>query len=74
MGDDSLGGDSDNQSIFGGVVFILVLSDESLSGEVVGFTLSSSFEFGLESHEICFVLDELDESHVVDIKNYINIK
>ena len=64
LGDDSGAGESDDESVFGGVVFVLILLDESLSGEVVGFTGVSSFEFGLVTHEICFVLDNFDECHL----------
>jgi hypothetical protein len=47
------------------------LDDESLSGIIVSFSLSSSLEFGLESHEISFVLNDLNEGHFVVVK--INI-
>ena len=64
LGDDSSIGDSGNQSILGGIIFIFVLLDESFPGIVVGFALSSPFEFGLEAHEISFVLNKLDEGHL----------
>lgn len=63
LGDDPVVGDSGHKSVLGGIVFVLVLEDESLAGEVVGLALSSSLEFGLEAHEIGFVLDELNEGH-----------
>jgi hypothetical protein len=47
------------------------LDDESLSGIIVSFSLSSSLEFGLESHEISFVLNDFNEGHFVVVK--INI-
>lgn len=64
LGNDSGGGDSDNKSVLGGVVSVLVLDDQSLSGEVVSLSLSSSSELGLVAHEVCLVLDELNESHL----------
>ena len=64
LGDDSGGGEPDNKSVLGGVVFVLVLLDESLSGEVVGLAGVSPSEFGLVAHEVSFVLDEFDESHL----------
>jgi hypothetical protein len=62
--DSSVGGTSD-QSVLGGIVFILILDDKSLSGIIVSFSLSSSFEFGLISHEISFVLNDFNEGHFV---------
>ena len=64
LGDDSGAGEPDNESVLRGVVFVLVLDDESLSGEVVGLSGVSSLEFGLEAHEVSLVLDELDECHL----------
>jgi len=49
-------GDSDNESVFVGVVFSLFLGHQSFSGVVVGFSFSSSSESGLESLEISVVL------------------
>lgn len=57
------GGDAAHQPVFGGVVFVLILEHESLASVVVGLAFSSSLEFGLVAHEVCLVLDELDESH-----------
>lgn len=64
LSDDSGGGDSDDESVLGGVVFVLILLDQSLSGVVVSLSLTSSEEFGLVSHEVSFVLDELDKGHL----------
>jgi hypothetical protein len=64
LSDDSGGGDSHDESVLGGVVFVLILLNQSLSGEVVSLSLTSSEEFGLVSHEVSFVLDELDEGHL----------
>ena len=58
---DYLVGDSDDKSVLGGVVLVLVLDTESLSGEVVGLSLSSSLELGLVSLEVGLVLLDLDE-------------
>lgn len=57
LGDHSVVGDSGHKSVLGGVVFILVLDNQSLSGEVVSFSLNSSSELGLISHEVRLVLD-----------------
>ena len=63
MGDDSGSSDSGNKSVLGGVVFVLILDDKSLSGIIVSLSLSSSLEFSLISHEIGLVLDDLHECH-----------
>ena len=64
LGDDVSVGDSSDQSVLGGVVLILILEDQSLSGIVVGFSLSSSSELGLVSLEVSGVLNKLDEGHL----------
>jgi len=61
LSDDVLVGDSDDKSVLRGVVLVLVLDTESLSGEVVGLSLSSSLELGLVSLEVGLVLLDLDE-------------
>lgn len=52
LSDDSGVGGSGNQSVLGGVVFILILDDQSLSGIVISDSLSSSSVLGLESLEV----------------------
>lgn len=49
-------GKSNNKSIFSGVIFILFLGHKSLSSVVIGFSFSSSSEFGLESLEVSIIL------------------
>ena len=49
-------GDSDDESLLGGVVLVFVLDTESLSGEVVGLALSTSLELWLVSLEVGLVL------------------
>jgi len=61
LGDDVLVGDSDNKSVLGGVVLVLVLDTESLSGKVVGLSLSTSLELWLVSLEVRLVLLNLNE-------------
>jgi len=57
----SVGGSND-QSVFWGVEFVLVLGAESSSGLVIGFTDLSPLEFWLESLEVGLVLLDLDQS------------
>jgi len=57
----SVGG-SNNQSVFWGVEFVLVLGAETSSGLVIGFTDLSPLEFWLESLEVGLVLLDLDQS------------
>jgi len=56
LGDDVLVGDADYKSVFWGVVLVLVLDTQTLTGEVIGFTLASSSEFDLVSLEVGLVL------------------
>jgi hypothetical protein len=46
---------SNNKSVFFGVIFIFFLGHESFSGIVVSFSFSSSSEFGLESLEVSII-------------------
>ena len=63
LSDDNFVGEPNNQPVFGGVVFVLVLDYEPLSGEVIGLTLPSSSVFNLEPLEVWLVLYNLDETH-----------
>lgn len=65
LGDDSSVGSADDKSVLSGVVLVLVVDDESLSGEVVGLSLSSPSEFGLVSAGVSLVLEDLNETHSV---------
>jgi len=64
LGNDSSVGGSCNKSVLGGVVFILVLDDESLSGVVVSDSLSSSSVLGLEALEVSLGLLQFNETHL----------
>jgi len=55
-------GGSNDQSVFWGVEFVLVLSAESSSGLVIGFTDLSPLEFWLEPFEVSLVLLDFDQS------------
>ena len=50
-----------NHAILGGIIFILVLNDETFSGIVISFALTTPPELDLESLEVSFALDYLDE-------------
>lgn len=63
LADNFLGGDTGHKSIFGSVVFILILHGKTLTGVVVSLAFSSSSELGLEALEIGIVLVNFDESH-----------
>merc|ERR1712025_165362 len=62
LADDIPVGGSHDQAVFRGVELVLVLSAEASSGLVVGLTLTSSSEFGLESLEVGLVLLDLDQA------------
>lgn len=70
MADELLVGVSDDESVFGGVVFVLVLSDQTGASIVVGLALSSAPVLGLESLEIWGALNEFDESHFNLLKRF----
>jgi len=57
----SVGGSND-QSVFWGVEFVLVLGAETFSGLVIGFTDLSPLEFWLEPFEVSLVLLDFDQS------------
>lgn len=40
-------GEADDEAIFGGIVFVLGLGNETLAGVVVGFTLTTTLVLGL---------------------------
>merc|ERR1719373_601398 len=61
LGDDVLVGDSDDKSVLGSVVLVLVLNTKPLTGVVVSFALSSPLEFWLVALEISLVLLNLNE-------------
>ena len=54
-------GETHNHTILGGIVFVLVLNNKAFPGEVVSFTLTTPPELDLESLEVSFALDYLDE-------------
>ena len=49
LGYDIFVGEAYDEAIFGGIVFVLGLSDETLSSVVVGFTSTTTFVFGLKT-------------------------
>ena len=64
LNDDAGVGSSDAQSVLLGVVFVLVLLDESSSGLVVSLSLASASELDLISGVVRSGLHGLDECHV----------
>jgi hypothetical protein len=54
---------SDDESVFLGVILVLVLLHQSSSGVVVSLCLSSSLWFDLHSLGVCLVLDDFNETH-----------
>lgn len=52
LADDVAIGKADDETVFGGIVFVLGLSDETLAGVVIGFTLSTTLVFGLVATEL----------------------
>jgi len=63
LADNSGASNSGNKSVFGRVVFVFVLDDQSLSGVVISLTLSSSSESSLESLVVSSSFVNLDEGH-----------
>lgn len=62
--EDELGvGTSNDKSVLLSVVLVLGLKDESMSGEVISLSLSSTSRLGLNSRVISFVLYNFYESH-----------
>lgn len=59
---DVLVGETHYQTILGGVVFILVLEDQTLAGVVVGLALTSPTELDLVTLIVLLVLDNLNET------------
>merc|ERR1719234_889295 len=53
-----------NHPVLGCIVFILVLDDQPLAGEVVGLALPPPPELDLEPLEVSLVFDDLDERHL----------
>jgi hypothetical protein len=54
----------DDQSVFGRIVLVLVLDNQSLSCIIVSLAFSSSSVLSLESFEIGCALNVLNESHL----------
>ena len=54
-------GETHNHTIFGGIVFVLVLNYKTFPGEVISFSFTTPPELNLESLEVSFALDYLDE-------------
>ena len=47
LADDVFVGEADNETVFGGIVFVFGLGDETLAGVIVGFALSATLVFRL---------------------------
>jgi len=56
--------DADNKAVLGGLVLVLVLDDQTLTGVVVRLALATSLELHLEALEVRSVLYNLDETHL----------
>ncbi len=61
LGKDILVGESDNESVLGGTVLVLVLGDELVSLTVVSLSLSSSSELDLVPLKVSLVLHYFNE-------------
>ena len=57
-------GTADDQPVLRGVVFVLVLDDQTLAGVVVGSSLTPPAELDLVPLEVGLILDNLDERHL----------
>merc|ERR1719500_2434683 len=56
-------GHTHNHTIFGCIVFVLVLNYKTFTGEVISLALTTPPELDLESLEVSFALDNFDERH-----------
>jgi hypothetical protein len=63
LANNSAVGKSNNESVFGGVVFVLVLGNQLSTSVVISLAFSSSSVFGLESLEVSLILSNFNESH-----------
>jgi len=61
--EDALVGEADDKSVLLGVVLILVVDDESLTGVIVGLTLSSASELGLVPLRVGLILQDFNVTH-----------
>lgn len=55
-------GDTNDETVLGGVVLVLVLDDQALAGVVVSLTLTATTVLNLETLEVGGILNELDKS------------
>jgi len=63
LADDILVGGADYESVLGGLVLVLVLDDQTLTGVVIGLTFAATLELDLETLVVSLVLDNFDERH-----------
>mmetsp|Transcript_121430 Transcript_121430/g.181404 ORF Transcript_121430/g.181404 Transcript_121430/m.181404 type:complete len:261 (+) Transcript_121430:241-1023(+) len=63
LAENVLVGDTDNKSVLGGLVLVLVLGDELMSLTVVSLSLTTSSVLDLEGLEVLLVLNNLNEWH-----------
>jgi len=61
--DDVLVSKSNDQSVLGSVVLVLILANKAFTGKVVGFALATALVFDLEPFEVGLIFDNFDESH-----------
>merc|ERR1719215_113081 len=61
--DDILVGDTNNHTVLGGGILVLILGHEPLTSIVVSFALSPSAVLDLVPLEVRLVLDDFDETH-----------
>lgn len=53
---------TDNHTILGGIVLVLVLNDQALTSIVIGLTFTTSAEPDLVTLEVLFILNNLHET------------
>lgn len=49
LADDVFVGEANDEAVFGSIIFVFGLSDETFPGIVIGLSLATSFVLGLES-------------------------
>ncbi len=54
-------GETNNETILGGIVLVLVLDDQALASIVVSLSLTTTTVLNLETLEVGFIFDDFDK-------------
>jgi len=73
LADDILAGDADDETVLGGLVLVLILGNQTLTGIVVSLAFASTTELDLVTLVISSVFYYFNESHGVSMEGLRNI-